>query len=107
MRFLHFPTAHLRDAQPDVPVPLRVREAELELLGSVGVDAEVLISKRRSSGRDLAEMVTVLVHVQRPGVLVPFVKGNTEPKNVLTILEVVRDVASLIVFRAVEDIPLA
>lgn len=81
-------------------------EAKLELLGFVGVQVEHLVSKRRSAGRDCAVVVIVDVHVQLPGVLIPLVEGNTHLNNVLRLLEVVRDAASLIGIRASEDIPL-
>ena len=52
-------------------------------------------------------LVAVVEHVQRTGVLIPPVKGNSHRDNVLGFLEVVRDAAALIVIRAVEDIPSA
>ena len=51
--------------------------------------------------------VTVVEHVQRPGVLIPFVEGDAHPDNVLGFLEVVRDAAPIVLGIAVEDVSLA
>ena len=99
--------AHLGDAQPDVRVPLRVGEAKLDVLGLVGVEVKALVSQRRAAGRDCAVLVTVVEHVQRPGVLIPFVEGDAHPDNVLGFLEVVRDAAPIVLGIAVEDVSLA
>ena len=100
-------SAHLSDAQPDVSVPLRVVEAKLDVLGLVGVEVKALVSKRRAAGLDCAVLVTVVEHVQGPGVLIPLVKGDAHPDNVLGFLEVIRDAASIVLSTTLEDVSLA
>ena len=101
------PPAHLGDAQPDVRVPLRVIKAKLDFFGFVGVEVEALVSKRRAAGCDCAVLVTIVEHVQRPGVLIVLVEGDAHPENVLGFLEVVRDAAPVVFGIAVEDVSLA
>ena len=52
-------------------------------------------------------IVPVVEQIKRSGVLVPLVEGDTQPKNVLSVLEVVRDAASIVVIRAVKNVSLA
>ena len=100
-------STHLRDAQPDIGVPLRVVEAKLELLSLVGVQVIRLESVRLAARRDGAVVVVVVEHVQRSGSRRTQVEGDSNLLNVLGFLEVVRDAATVILIRAVEDIPLA
>ena len=98
---------HLRNAEPDVGVPLRVVKAKLELFSLVGVEVLRLESVRLATRRDRAVVFMVVEHVQRPGSRRPQVEGDSNLFNVLRFLEVVRDAASIVFVRAVEDVTLA
>ena len=67
---------NLGDAQPDVLVPLRVAEAEPQLLGFVGVDIEPLEIARLAAGVDCVDFLSVAEHVQAPGSLGTPVEGD-------------------------------
>ena len=67
---------HLGDAQPDVFVPLRVAEAEPQLLSFVGVDVEPLEVARRAAGVDCVDFISVAEHVEAPGSLRTPVEGD-------------------------------
>ena len=51
--------------------------------------------------------VTVVEHFECPGVLIPIMKGDAQPDNVLGFLEGVRDAAPVVLSIAVEDVSLA
>ena len=67
---------HLGDAQPDILVPLRVAEAEPQLLRFVRVDVEPLEIARRAAGVDRVDFLSVAEHVQAPGSLGTPVEGD-------------------------------
>ena len=100
-------STHLRDAQPDIGVPLRVVEAKLELLSLVGVQVIRLESVRLATRRDGAVVVVVVEHVQRSGSRRTQVEGDSNLLNVLGFLEVVRDAATVVLVRAAENVSLA
>ena len=98
---------HLGDAQPDVLVPLRVAEAEPQLLGFVRVDVEPLEIARRAAGVDCVDLLSVAENVQAPSSLCAPVESDRDLFNVLRFLEGVPDAAPVVFIRAVEDFPLA
>ena len=98
---------HLGDAQPDVLVPLRVAEAEPQLLGFVRVDVEPLEIACRAAGVNRIDFLSVAEYVQAPGSLGTPVEGDRDLFNVLRFLEGVPDAAPVVFIRAVEDFPLA
>ena len=87
--------AHLGDAQPLVVVAV---EAKLHLLGFIGVEVERLVSNSFAAGLDFSVVFAVVVgfvHVQLSGPLISLVEGDLHTDNVLGLLEVVRDAASI------------
>ena len=104
---LKYMATHLREAQPNVSVPLWVVKAKLELFSLVGVQVARLESLSLAAGRDGAVVVMVVEHVQRLGSRRTQVEGDSKLLNILGFLEVVRDAATVALIRAVEDVTLA
>ena len=97
----------LGDAQPDVLVPLRVAEAEPQLLGFVRVDVEPLEVARRAAGVHCVDLLSVAEHVQAPCSLGAPVEGDRDLFDVLGFFQGVPGAAPVVFIRAVEDFPLA
>ena len=87
---------NLGDAQPDVLVPLRVAEAEPELLGFVRVDVEPLEIARLAAGVDRVDFLSVAEHVQAPSSLGTPVESDGDLFNVLRFFEGVPDAAPVV-----------
>lgn len=95
----------LLKAQPHVAVGLPVVEIQPQFLRVIDVQVEGLVSVRLTAGLDLAVIGTFVEHVERPGSLCAFVKGDADRDNVLRFVKVVLDRASLVM--AVNDVSFA
>ena len=100
----HLLTTYLRQAEPHVTVRLVVVEVKLELRRLIRFEVERLVPCRFAAGFDLAVVASVRVHLQRTGVLLALVEGDSDFLEVLGFLKRVLDPAPLVV---VKDVPLA
>lgn len=99
------PRSHLGEAQPHITVGRVLIKTKPERGRAVCVEEEVLVAEGCTTRSDRSDVMPVIVYVQRVRPLIPLVKRNPHPYDILRVVKVVLNPAPVVV--GAEYIPLA